>query len=236
MTATHGESITTGWVPDDSTFGARLAMIRFQKGWGGAVVAGDRTNVRPETWRAWENGTNKNPRNYEEIVAKIARKSGCDAGWLYGGRELTGAIDLDRLEDGLNRGLPGAVAVALAFTREIDPSMLGSTGRRTNRQPAEGSDLTPGYVDLTDSTIPKRTEGTTRPPNRQPAGGSDLTLGYVEATNRRTTGDTSSPFAQSEVTDRPPAGRPKNYPGSAKSGSSGPSPVRPARTARGRSL
>lgn len=166
MTATHGESTTTGWVPDDSAFGARLAMIRYQKGWGGAAVAGERTDVRPETWRSWENQTNKNPRNYEAIVAKIARKAGCDAGWLYGGKPLEGAIDLDRLEDGLNRGLPGAVAVALSLTHDVDPQAFAGATSQPKSIPVKDTEE---YPVPTERPSPIRTNAYPASPPR-PAG------------------------------------------------------------------
>jgi transcriptional regulator with XRE-family HTH domain len=164
MTATHGERTDTGWVPDDETLAARLAMIRHQKKWGGAARAGEVCGVSAETWRSWENGTNKNPRNFEAIVAKIARKSGCDVGWLYGGNRLKKAIDLDQLEAGLRKGLAGPIALVLALNRDIDPEILAAAPPSVSQE--EGSEDTERYLETTNRPLPNRTNGYPKRPAR----------------------------------------------------------------------
>jgi hypothetical protein len=55
MTATPGERTTTGWVPvlDDSTFGARLVLIRYKKRWPGHKRAAEETGFRTATWPSY---------------------------------------------------------------------------------------------------------------------------------------------------------------------------------------
>lgn len=165
---TPGERVTIGWVPDDNTVGARLILIRQRKGWTNLSYAAKACDVAPETWRAWENNTNKNPRNYEAIVAKIARKSGCDAGWLYAGPELTGKIDLDKLEDTLRRGLSGPTALALALRPGTDVGSLQDTGGYQNNADRSSTNQTTDYIG-------RRLDEVTRPGGRPQTSQTSLT-------------------------------------------------------------
>ncbi len=74
------------WIPDDSAFGARLALIRQRMSWGNVKEAALACGVPVESWRAWERD-NVLPRNYPNICRQIAERTGCDLGWLMDVRE-----------------------------------------------------------------------------------------------------------------------------------------------------
>src|SRR4051812_23987339 len=69
------------WIPDDNTFGARLALIRQRLGWGNVKEAAIACGLPPESWRTWERD-NVNPRNYPNVCRQIAERTGCDLAWL----------------------------------------------------------------------------------------------------------------------------------------------------------
>jgi hypothetical protein len=79
---------TTGWTADDSTFGARLALIRQRMAWGNVKEAAVACGLPTESWRTWERD-NVAPRRVVEVAAIIAEKTGCDFGWLLAGKRLT---------------------------------------------------------------------------------------------------------------------------------------------------
>jgi hypothetical protein len=89
MTTTQGERRSTGWTPDDSTFGARLALVRQRMSWGNVKEAAVACGLPPESWRTWERD-NVSPRRVVEVAAIIAERTGCDYGWLLAGRRLRG--------------------------------------------------------------------------------------------------------------------------------------------------
>jgi transcriptional regulator with XRE-family HTH domain len=68
--------------PDDSTFGARLALIRQAKGWNvkEAAVACD---LPGQSWRRWEQGPTV-PRGYLATCRRIALAASVDLAWLVG--------------------------------------------------------------------------------------------------------------------------------------------------------
>lgn len=71
------------WTADDSTFGARLALIRQRKGWGNVKQAANACRIPVESWRTWErDGVIPQGRRYFDICAQIADVTGCDYGWL----------------------------------------------------------------------------------------------------------------------------------------------------------
>lgn len=72
------------WTPDD-TFGARLALIRNRMGWNMSEAA-THCGTTDQSWRNWETGEAK-PRAMDDIVAAIAKASGCDPVWLMFGHE-----------------------------------------------------------------------------------------------------------------------------------------------------
>jgi hypothetical protein len=160
MTATPGERTTTGWVPvlDDSTFGARLVLIRYKKRWPGHKRAAEETGFRTATWQSWEERPGTRPRDYEEVVAQISRKSGCDAGWLYGGKPMEGMIDLDQLEEGLARGLEGPAALALSLRSDTEREKAPTAAIRSEA-------VLPNSRYLADADRP-----VTNPANRYPSG------------------------------------------------------------------
>lgn len=81
--ATETESPAPPWVPDDSTLGARLALIRQRMGWN-ITEAAKACGVPPENWRLWEAG--RQPRNFITMAMLIAGRTGCDLDWLVYGQ------------------------------------------------------------------------------------------------------------------------------------------------------
>ena len=79
-----------GWRVDDSTFGARLALIRQRMDWN-LQEAALACNVPAASWTNWERkGTD--PRALLAVVRQIADRTGCDYLWLLAGPEAT-AVD-----------------------------------------------------------------------------------------------------------------------------------------------
>lgn len=87
MTVQTTAATTTGWRPDDSTFGARLAMVRQRMAWGNVKEAATACGLPAESWRTWERD-NVQPRNIVEVAALIAERTRCDYGWLLAGQRL----------------------------------------------------------------------------------------------------------------------------------------------------
>lgn len=80
---------TQGWVADDSTFGARLALIRQRMHWGNVKEAAVACGLPVESWRSWERD-GRVPQRLVEIASIIADRTGCDYGWLLTGPRLRG--------------------------------------------------------------------------------------------------------------------------------------------------
>ena len=70
-----------GWVPDVSTFGARLALVRQAMGWTNIKEAALACSIAPQTWRNWEAGRFE-PRGLVNASMKIAGVTGVDYRWL----------------------------------------------------------------------------------------------------------------------------------------------------------
>jgi hypothetical protein len=70
------------WIPDASTFGARLALVRWRMGWN-VKEAERECNLSQNTWSGWEAGAQ--PRNYVEVVGSIVWKTGVNKMWLMTG-------------------------------------------------------------------------------------------------------------------------------------------------------
>lgn len=86
---TTPELATDSWVPDDLTFGARLALIRQRMGWNvkeAALACG----LPAQSWRGWEIG-GREPHRRTTIAMTIAAKTGCDFLWLVHGPDRGGA-------------------------------------------------------------------------------------------------------------------------------------------------
>jgi transcriptional regulator with XRE-family HTH domain len=94
MTAVHGEprsrSTSQGWTVDDSTFGARLALVRQRMQWNIKEAARE-CGIPAASWGTWEGGAM--PRRYTEMCRLIADRTGCDFGWLLAGPGLKGRSD-----------------------------------------------------------------------------------------------------------------------------------------------
>lgn len=75
----------TEWIPDDASFGARLALIRHHMGWGNVKQAARECGLSVESWRRWERD-NRLPRDVVDRVRMISARTGCDFDWLLRGR------------------------------------------------------------------------------------------------------------------------------------------------------
>lgn len=72
------------WVPDSSTFGARLALVRQRMRWN-IKEAALACRLPAGSWREWEL-SGRSPRNLEEVCSQIAATTGCNDFWLMTGR------------------------------------------------------------------------------------------------------------------------------------------------------
>jgi len=86
--ARYGVRMTTvdrpaaqGWVADDSTFGARLALVRQRMRWGNVKEAAVACGLPTESWRSWERD-GRTPQRLVEVASIIADRTGCNLGWL----------------------------------------------------------------------------------------------------------------------------------------------------------
>jgi hypothetical protein len=75
------EKRAPGWVPDLSTFGARLALLRQHMGWTNITEAAQLCGFPAETWRTWEQH-GREPRGYMNVCMKIAGVTNVDLNWL----------------------------------------------------------------------------------------------------------------------------------------------------------
>lgn len=74
------------WVPTDSLFGARLALVRQRMKWNlkeAAMACG----IKPNTWRDWELGE-REPHRLETVCRQIASHTGCNHLWLMTGVDV----------------------------------------------------------------------------------------------------------------------------------------------------
>jgi hypothetical protein len=81
---THGQT-GTGWTVDDSTFGARLALVRLRMDWN-LKEAAKECALPAASWRTWERD-GVSPRRIVEIARLISLRTGCSYLWL-----LTGSV------------------------------------------------------------------------------------------------------------------------------------------------
>lgn len=82
-------TVTAAWIPDDSTFGARLALIRQRMAWGNVKEAAEACGIPVQSWRTWERD-GVEPRGLTRIAERISAATGCDYGWLVDGPRLAG--------------------------------------------------------------------------------------------------------------------------------------------------
>jgi hypothetical protein len=123
------------WIPDDSTFGARLALIRQRMGWGNVKEAATACGLPTESWRTWERD-GVEPRGLTRIARQIADRSGCSYPWLLDGPGLRDEIRRNRVgggESAQSYGDEAKVVNPVIADRPID-----------NRPPTRGPDSGPG--------------------------------------------------------------------------------------------
>lgn len=127
MTTTpHQHQTAKGWMPDDSTFGARLALIRQRMRWGNVREAATECGIPPESWRTWERD-NVAPRRIVEMSTLIAQRTGCDLGWLIAGSAMVGRVEI---------ATPAASdqkVVSGQLSRLAMPASSGASARRSSR-------------------------------------------------------------------------------------------------------
>lgn len=75
---------TQPWVPDLSTFAARLAVLRQGMGWNSKEAA-LACGLPAQSWRNWEAG--KRPHDFARVCEMIARRTGVPPMWLAFGPE-----------------------------------------------------------------------------------------------------------------------------------------------------
>lgn len=135
MTAT--DAMPRGWVPSDTTFGARLALVRQQMGWGNVKEAAEACGLPPETWRTWERD-NTTPRNLADIAWKIAEATGVDYGWLLDPRTKRDEPAKEPLEPRVLRRSPRSKDVTIYYSSDAS-----GTPASAETAPAHRPDILP---------------------------------------------------------------------------------------------
>ena len=125
MTETGVLPRTTGWIADDSTFGARLALIRQKMDWNIKEAARE-CAVPAASWKSWER-QGVRPRNIDDAAWQIADRTGCDYGWLLAGARLTTYA--------ASRGNPGPEANS-RYPRTPDRTRPNGHPKRTAPDPS----------------------------------------------------------------------------------------------------
>lgn len=74
--------IQPNWIPDASTFGARLALVRWRMGWN-VREAERECNVSQNTWGNWEEGAL--PRDLNGVVNRVVLRTQVAKYWLLTG-------------------------------------------------------------------------------------------------------------------------------------------------------
>lgn len=131
MTTTpHQQHTAKGWMPDDSTFGARLALIRQRMQWGNVREAAVACGIPTESWRTWERD-NVTPRRLVEMCTLIAQRTGCDLGWLIAGPAMVGRVEVAGQVNGRFADIPRTAAVDTTPRRPAHrPTGAVSAGKR----------------------------------------------------------------------------------------------------------
>lgn len=78
------QSGTRADIPDASTFGARLALIRQLRGWSNVAQAARECGVPVDSWRNWE-VDGRMPQRLTTIAMQIASAARVDYLWLVHG-------------------------------------------------------------------------------------------------------------------------------------------------------
>lgn len=102
MTTAIAAAAEAPWVPDTSTFGARLALVRWRMGWNVAEAAHECGLLR-QNWRLWEEG--REPRQLTKVAMQIAGRTGVDYLWLCHGPGR-GQMPRDPHEELVTHGYP----------------------------------------------------------------------------------------------------------------------------------
>ena len=71
---------------DERVFGMRLKLLRLAMGLTRQEIA-DLCGFDDGSWGNWENGSRR-PQAMNEVVRRIAKATGCSAGWLMWGEEI----------------------------------------------------------------------------------------------------------------------------------------------------
>lgn len=131
MNATHGTPnpvATRGWTVDDSTFGARLALIRQRMRWNIKEAARE-CGVPAASWGTWEDGAA--PRKLVDVSTLIAQRTGCDLGWLIAGPAMAGRVEVAGQVNGRFADIPRTAAVDTTPRRPAHrPTGAVSAGKR----------------------------------------------------------------------------------------------------------
>ncbi len=122
------------WIPDDSSFGARLVLIRQRMRWSNVAEAARACGLDRESWRLWEQG--RTPSRLVTVAIAIATASKCDLDWLIRGRSVVGVR--------LNERYPLTVAdlvaepVPAALRARLVERVKHGDGRRKAARPISG--------------------------------------------------------------------------------------------------
>jgi len=94
MTTTADSPTKKGWTVDDSTFGARLALVRQRMDWN-LKEAAIECGLPPASWKNWERDSSE-PRRLIETVTLISNRTGCDFLWLLTGSNARTTAQYDK--------------------------------------------------------------------------------------------------------------------------------------------
>lgn len=128
---------TSGWTPDDTTLGARLALIRQHMGWGNIAKAAKECGVPTDSWRNWE-VDGREPHRLTTIAMTIATKTGCDYLWLVHGPDRGATIRSTCYDPGVH------VVATVGQMDERNPSIGHPTTRPVRQtRPIVGASTRP---------------------------------------------------------------------------------------------
>jgi hypothetical protein len=124
------------WVPDDLTFGARLALVRQRMGWGNVAQAARECGVPTDSWRNWEEGME--PRRIVTICMAIAARTGADIDWLVYGPSRANLEARAKLTLRYSPTPPARVLPPVLPGIRTNSEITHRDGRlRTNRRPTD---------------------------------------------------------------------------------------------------